>query len=148
MPERFDLTYIGPDGEKHRPVMIHRVIFGSIERFIGILIEHFAGAFPVWLAPVQARILPISEKNMDYARKVKHCLEEAGIRVELDERNEKIGYKIREAQMQKVPYMLIVGDKEAEENTDSVRVREKGDIGQKSIEVFIEEIKELSSKFN
>ncbi|HHY41483.1 MAG TPA: threonine--tRNA ligase [Thermoanaerobacterales bacterium] len=148
MPERFDLTYIGPDGEKHRPVMIHRVIFGSIERFIGILIEHFAGAFPVWLAPVQARILPISEKHMDYARKVKHCLEEAGIRVELDERNEKIGYKIREAQMQKVPYMLIVGDKEAEENTVSVRVREKGDIGQKSIESFIDEVKSLTSKFN
>ena len=148
MPERFDLTYIGPDGEKHRPVMIHRVIFGSIERFIGILIEHFAGAFPVWLAPVQARILPISEKNMDYARKVKHRLEEAGIRVELDERNEKIGYKIREAQMQKVPYMLIVGDKEAEESTVSVRVRGKGDVGQKSIDAFIEEVKELVSKFN
>lgn len=148
MPERFDLTYIGPDGEKHRPVMIHRVIFGSIERFIGILIEHFAGAFPVWLAPVQARILPISEKHMDYARKVKHRLEEAGIRVELDERNEKIGYKIREAQMQKIPYMLIVGDKEAEENTVSVRVREKGDIGQKSIESFIDEVKSLTSKFN
>jgi len=148
MPERFDLTYIGADGEKHRPVMIHRVIYGSIERFIGILIEHYGGAFPVWLAPVQAKILPISEKHIDYACKVKQHLEEAGIRVELDERNEKIGYKIREAQMQKVPYMLIVGDKEAEENTVSVRVRGKGDIGQKSIEVFIEEIKELSSKFN
>lgn len=148
MPERFDLTYIGADGEKHRPVMIHRVIFGSIERFIGILIEHYAGAFPVWLAPVQARILPISEKHMDYACKVKHRLDEAGIRVELDERNEKIGYKIREAQMQKLPYMLVVGDKEASENTVSVRVREKGDIGQKSIETFIEEVKSLTSKFN
>ncbi|HQA59526.1 MAG: threonine--tRNA ligase [Tepidanaerobacteraceae bacterium] len=148
MPERFDLSYIGPDGEKHRPVMIHRVIYGSIERFIGILIEHYGGAFPMWLAPVQARILPISEKHLEYARKVKQQLEEAGIRVELDERNEKIGYKIREAQMQKTPYMLIVGDKEAEENTVSVRVREKGDTGQQSIESFIEEVKELTAKFN
>jgi len=148
MPDRFDLSYIGPDGEKHRPVMIHRVIFGSIERFIGILIEHYAGAFPVWLAPVQARILPISEKHLEYAQKVKQQLQDAGIRVELDERNEKIGYKIREAQMQKVPYMLIVGDKEAEENTVSVRVRGKGDVGQKSIDAFIEEVKELVSKFN
>jgi len=148
MPERFDLTYIGSDGEKHRPVMIHRVIFGSIERFIGILIEHYAGTFPVWLAPVQARILPISEKHMDYARKVNYLLEEAGIRAELDERNEKIGYKIREAQVQKIPYMLIVGDKEADENTVSVRVREKGDIGQKSLETLINEVKSLTSKFN
>lgn len=148
MPERFDLTYIGPDGEKHRPVMIHRVVFGSIERFIGILIEHYGGAFPVWLAPVQARILPISEKHLDYGGQVKQRLEEAGIRVELDERNEKIGYKIRDAQVQKVPYMLIVGDKEASENTVSVRVREKGDIGQKTIESFIEEVKSLTSKFN
>jgi len=148
MPDRFDLSYIGPDGEKHRPVMIHRVIFGSIERFIGILIEHYAGAFPVWLAPVQARILPISEKHLEYAQKVKQQLQDAGIRVELDERNEKIGYKIREAQMQKVPYMLIVGDKEAEESTVSVRVRGKGDVGQKSIDAFIEEVKELVSKFN
>ena len=148
MPDRFDLSYIGPDGEKHRPVMIHRVIFGSIERFIGILIELYAGAFPVWLAPVQARILPISEKHLEYAQKVKQQLQDAGIRVELDERNEKIGYKIREAQMQKVPYMLIVGDKEAEENTVSVRVRGKGDVGQKSIDAFIEEVKELVSKFN
>jgi threonyl-tRNA synthetase len=128
--------------------MIHRVIYGSIERFIGILIEHYGGAFPMWLAPVQARILPISEKHLEYARKVKQQLEEAGIRVELDERNEKIGYKIREAQMQKTPYMLIVGDKEAEENTVSVRVREKGDTGQQSIESFIEEVKELTAKFN
>ena len=140
MPERFDLTYIGPDGEKHRPVMIHRVIFGSIERFIGILIEHYAGAFPVWLAPIQARILPISEKHMDYACKVRNQLEEAGIRVELDERNEKIGYKIREAQMQKVPYMLIVGDKEAGEGSVSVREREKGDMGQRFIDDFIEQV--------
>ncbi|WP_422445407.1 threonine--tRNA ligase [Thermoanaerobacterium sp. DL9XJH110] len=141
MPERFDLTYIGPDGEKHRPVMIHRVIFGSIERFIGILIEHYAGAFPVWLSPVQVRVLPISEKHLGYAREVKAKLEEADIRVELDERNEKIGYKIREAQVQKLPYMLIVGDKEAKEGTVSVRVREAGDVGSKSLADFIDEIK-------
>lgn len=140
MPERFDLTYIGSDGEKHRPVMIHRVIFGSIERFIGILIEHYAGAFPVWLAPVQARILPISEKHMDYAKKIKAELENADIRVELDERNEKIGYKIREAQMQKIPYMVIVGDKELSEEKISVRVREQGDIGQMTLMEFIEEV--------
>lgn len=142
MPEKFDLTYVGPDGEKHRPVMIHRVIFGSIERFIGILIEHYAGAFPVWLSPVQARILPISEKHMDYAREVKERLEVADIRVELDERNEKIGYKIREAQIQKLPYMLIVGDKEANSGSVSIRQREVGDVGSRSIEEFIAEVKE------
>ncbi|MGB9839705.1 threonine--tRNA ligase [Thermovenabulum sp.] len=142
MPERFDLTYIGPDGEKHRPVMIHRVVFGSIERFIGILIEHYAGAFPVWLSPVQVRVLPISEKYLEYARKVKEILEEQDIRVELDERNEKIGYKIREAQLQKIPYMIIVGEKEEMSNTISVRSREKGDLGNYTIENFINEVKE------
>jgi len=142
MPEKFDMTYIGPDGEKHRPVMIHRVIFGSLERFIGILIEHYAGAFPVWLSPVQARILPISEKHMDYAREVKDKLEEADVRVELDERNEKIGYKIREAQIQKLPYMLIVGDKEAGSGSISVRQREAGDIGSRNIEEFIAEVRQ------
>lgn len=142
MPERFDLTYIGPDGEKHRPVMIHRVVFGSIERFIGILIEHFAGAFPVWLSPVQVRILPISEKFMGYANRIKEILEEHDIRVELDERNEKIGYKIREAQLQKIPYMVIVGEKEETNNTISLRSREKGDLGSYTIERFINEIKE------
>jgi threonyl-tRNA synthetase len=140
MPERFNLTYIGPDGERHRPVMIHRVVFGSIERFIGILIEHYAGAFPVWLAPDQVRILPISEKHMEYAKTLKGKLEKADIRVELDERNEKIGYKIREAQMQKVPYMLIIGDKEEKEGTVSVRVREAGDVGTKKLEELIEDI--------
>ncbi len=147
MPERFDLTYIGPDGEKHRPVMIHRVIFGSIERFIGILIEHYAGAFPLWLAPVQARILPISEKHHDYAKEIKVKLDEAGIRVELDKRNEKIGYKIREAQVQKIPYMLIVGDKEQKENTVSVRIREKGDIGSKPLSEFIDEVNSRVSDY-
>ncbi|GLI18210.1 threonine--tRNA ligase [Tepidanaerobacter syntrophicus] len=148
MPERFDLTYIGQDGEKHRPVMIHRVIFGSIERFIGILIEHYGGAFPVWLAPVQAKILPISEKHLDYAYKVKKQLDAAGIRAEVDERNEKIGYKVRDAQMKRIPFMLVTGDKEASENTVSVRTREKGDTGSKSIEEFINEVNELVSKFN
>ena len=123
MPERFDVSYIGEDNEKHRPVMIHRVIFGSIERFIGIITEHFAGAFPVWLAPVQAIVLPISEKHMDYAKSVEEKLKASGVRVELDSRNEKIGYKIREAQLQKIPYMLVVGDSEANEGTLSVRDR-------------------------
>src|SRR5665647_1936772 len=107
MPERFDLTYIGADGEKHRPVMIHRVVFGSIERFIAILTEHYAGAFPVWLAPVQIRIIPITDRHAVYAQEVERSLDEKGIRVDLDTRNEKIGYKIREAQAQKIPYMLV-----------------------------------------
>ncbi len=141
MPERFDLTYIGEDGEKHRPVMLHRVIFGSIERFIGILIEHYAGAFPTWLAPVQVRILPISDSQKEYAEKIKRELELAGIRVELDERQEKIGYKIREAQLQKIPYMLILGDKEIEANAVGVRSRKDGDIGQMRLAEFMEKIK-------
>ncbi|MGI6485855.1 MAG: threonine--tRNA ligase [Tepidanaerobacteraceae bacterium] len=140
MPERFDLTYIGPDGERHRPVMIHRVIFGSIERFIGILIEHFAGAFPLWLAPVQVRILPISEKHMEYAKIVKEKLESVDIRVELDPRNEKIGYKIRDAQLHKIPYMLILGDKEEKEGTVSLRTRDVGDLGTKKLEEIIQDI--------
>ena len=148
MPERFDLTYIGEDGEKHRPVMLHRVIYGSIERFMGILIEHFAGAFPTWLSPVQVKILPIStEKHAEYAKEVKEKLAKAGLRVELDDRNEKIGYKIREAQVQKVPYMLVVGDKEKEEQTVGVRNRKDGDIGAMKVENFIEKIiKEVESK--
>ena len=141
MPQRFDLEYIGADGEKHRPVMIHRVAFGSIERFIGILIEHFAGAFPTWLAPVQVKVLPISDKYMDYAQKVLDILNEAGIRSEIDTRAEKIGYKIREARLQKIPYMLVVGAKE-EENLVSVRSRFKGDEGQKDLQAFIGEILE------
>lgn len=141
MPENFNLTYIGKDGEKHRPVMIHRTIFGSIERFIGILIEHYAGAFPVWLAPVQVRILPITDAHHGYANKLKDMFEKEEIRVEADLRNEKVGYKIREAQLQKIPYMIIVGDKEVEENTISVRTREKGDLGSFSIDEFVKEIK-------
>ena len=141
LPQRFELEYIGADGEKHRPIMIHRVAFGSIERFIGILIEHFAGAFPTWLAPVQVKVLPISDKYMDYAEKVKAALNAADIRTEVDTRSEKIGYKIREAQKNKIPYMLVVGQKEEEEGVVSVRSRFKGDEGQASLESFIENIK-------
>ena len=147
MPERFDLTYIGEDGEKHRPVMLHRVIFGSIERFIGILIEHFAGAFPVWLAPVQVKILPIADAHKEYSRKLKEKLEELNIRVEIDERQEKIGYKIREAQLQKIPYMLIIGDKEIETNNVGVRSRKDGDIGQMKLEDFVTKLQEEVENF-
>ena len=131
MPERFDLTYVGPDGLKHRPIIIHRVVFGSIERFIGILLEHFAGAFPLWLAPVQAIILPVNEAYNDYARKIKEMFEEKDIRIEIDERNEKLGFKIREAQLQKIPYMFVVGNKEQEAGQLNVRSRKNGDLGAK-----------------
>ena len=147
LPQRFELEYVGADGEKHRPIMIHRVVFGSIERFIGILIEHFAGAFPTWLAPVQVKVLPISDKYMDYAEKVKAALDAENIRVEVDTRSEKIGYKIREAQKNKIPYMLVVGQKEEEEGVVSVRSRFKGDEGQASLDSFIENIKkEIASR--
>ena len=136
LPERFELEYTGEDGAKHRPIMIHRVVFGSIERFIGILTEHFAGAFPLWLSPVQVKVLPISERHHEYAEKVAAQLQEAGLRVEADLRNEKIGYKIREAQLQKTPYMLVVGDKEAETGTVSVRGRKDGDLGAMSLADF------------
>ena len=142
LPQRFELEYNGADGEKHRPIMIHRVAFGSIERFIGILIEHFAGAFPTWLAPVQVKVLPISDKFMEYGEKVTQTLLDAGIRAELDHRSEKIGYKIREAQTQKIPYMLVVGQKEEEQGCVSVRSRFAGDEGQKSLEDFIAAIHE------
>lgn len=142
MPQRFNLEYIGADGEKHRPIMIHRVAFGSVERFIGILIEHFAGAFPTWLAPVQVKVLPISEKYEEYAKSVKAQLDEAGIRAEIDLRSEKIGYKIREAQTQKIPYMLVVGQKEEADGTVSVRSRFKGDEGSRELSGFIFDIKE------
>ncbi|WP_434654133.1 threonine--tRNA ligase [Thermoanaerobacterium thermosaccharolyticum] len=142
MPERFNCEYVGQDGEKHRPVMLHRVVFGSIERFIAILTENFAGAFPTWLAPVQVRILPISDKHLAYAQNIQQRLLENDIRVELDDRNEKIGYKIREAQMQKIPYMLILGDKEVESGNVSVRSRKDGDIGSKSMQEFLSSILE------
>ena len=137
MPQRFELEYTGEDGQKYRPIMIHRVVFGSIERFIGILIEHFAGKFPVWLAPVQVKILPVSDKSLGYARQLESEMRAQGIRVETDSRNEKIGYKIREAQLEKLPYMLIVGDKEREEGTVSVRKRDEGDIGALTKKDFI-----------
>jgi threonyl-tRNA synthetase len=142
MPERFDITYIGEDGQKHRPVMIHRVAFGSIERFIGILTEHYAGAFPLWLAPVQVKVLAITDKHADYAKEITEKLLAKGIRGEADLRNEKIGYKIREAQTQKIPYMLIVGDKEAASQTVAVRKRGEGDIGVRPVDEFIEQVKE------
>ncbi|MTI79702.1 MAG: threonine--tRNA ligase [Firmicutes bacterium] len=147
MPEKFDLTYVGEDGQKHRPVMIHRVVFGSIERFIGILTEHYAGAFPAWLAPVQVRLLPITDKHLDYAKQLLEQFENSDIRVELDARNEKIGYKIREAQNQKVPYMLVIGDKEIEGNSVSVRRWGEGDIGAMSVEEFQKKlVEEIISK--
>ena len=139
LPMRFEAEYIGSDGERHRPIMIHRVVFGSIERFIGILIEHYAGKFPLWLAPVQVKVLPISDKHIEYAKKVCEELKAASIRCEADLRAEKIGYKIRSAQLEKVPYMLIVGQKEEENGTVSVRSREQGDLGEERLEQFISE---------
>ena len=142
MPERFDLTYVGEDGQKHRPIMIHRVIFGSIERFIGILTEHYAGAFPLWLAPQQVVILPISEAFQANAEKIKEDLQAANIRASVDKRNEKIGYKIRQAQLKKIPYMLVVGEKEVSSNTVSVRSRKNGDLGSMSLAKFMSTLKE------
>ena len=150
MPERFELEYIGADGEKHRPVMIHRTAYGSIERFIGIITEHFAGAFPTWLAPVQAIVMPITDRSKEYAEGIYKMLFDKGIRVETDYRNEKIGYKIREAQLQKIPYMLVIGDKEAEAGTVSVRTRAGGDEGVMSPDDFLaklqQEINDKTSK--
>ncbi len=149
LPERFELEYMGADNEKHRPVMIHRVVLGSIERFIGIITEHYAGAFPLWLAPVQVKILPIGEGHIEYANKVKDILEENHLRVEVDARNEKIGYKIREAQLKKVPYMLVVGDKEMAEGLVAVRSRSEGELGQLTIEDFTKRaVEEVKSKVN
>ncbi|MCI8632086.1 MAG: threonine--tRNA ligase [Lachnospiraceae bacterium] len=142
LPMRFDIDYTGMDGEKHRPIMIHRVVFGSIERFIGILIEHYAGKFPTWLAPVQAKVLPISDKNSAYAQKVYAALRSAGIRTEYDDRAEKIGYKIREAQLEKVPYMIIVGAKEEETQTIGIRLRDSGENLTMTLDEFIAKIKE------
>ena len=147
LPERFELEYTGADGEKHRPVMIHRVVFGSIERFIGVITEHFAGAFPVWLSPVQVKVMPITDRAADYAKSVAARLDAAKVRVETDLRNEKIGYKIREAQMQKIPYMLVVGDKEAEAGTVSVRTRAGVDLGAMPLDEFMAKIgEEISTR--
>ena len=147
LPERFELEYTGEDGQKHRPVMIHRVVFGSIERFIGILIEHFAGAFPTWLAPVQAMIIPITDRQHEYAKELEKKLNAAGIRVEADYRSEKMGYKIREAQLKKIPYMLVVGDKEMEDGTVAVRARKEEKGGTMSVDAFLAAIRaEIDSK--
>lgn len=148
LPERFDVNYIGEDGEKHRAVMIHRAGYGSLERFLGILIEHFAGAFPVWFAPVQVKVIPVAQKHLEYAKDVADTLAESNIRVELEDANETLGYKIRKAQTEKVPYMLIIGDKEVKGRTVSVRSRRDGDEGSQILPIFIarliNEIKERS----
>jgi threonyl-tRNA synthetase len=144
MPERFGLTYVGADGVEHRPVMIHRAMLGSLERFMAILIEQTGGAFPLWLAPVQAVVLPVSEKFAGYAEEVRVRLAAGGVRAELDARNEKLGYKIREAQLQKVPYMLVVGAREQEEGTVSVRRRAGEDLGAMPVEGFLERVVTLS----
>jgi len=140
MPQRFNLEYTGSDGKKHRPIMIHRAIFGSLERFIGILIEHYAGKFPVWLSPVQVKVLPVSDNYIEYAAAVADKLKAAGIRCELDARDEKLGYKIREARLERVPYMAVVGAKEKESEVVTVRERDKGDIGSMSVNDFIKKI--------
>jgi threonyl-tRNA synthetase len=143
LPARFDLTYKGEDGELHQPVMVHRALFGSVERFFGVLIEHYAGAFPLWLAPVQVGLVPISEKHLEYAAAVKAKLEAAGLRVELDARNEKMNAKIREFTLQKVPFVLVMGDKEAASESVSVRTRGKGDEGSVTLDAFVERAVEL-----
>ena len=142
LPERFDLNYIGTDGEKHRPITLHRVILGSIERFIGILIEHYAGAFPTWLAPVQVKVMTVTDDQLEYAKTVVHALQQNEIRVETDFRNEKLGYKIREAQAEKIPYMLIIGNEEVQSQTVAPRKREKGEnLEVMPIQTFINHIK-------
>jgi threonyl-tRNA synthetase len=142
LPGRFGLEYVGEDGNRHQPLMVHRALWGSVERFFGILIEHYAGAFPVWLAPVQAEVLPLSEKFNDYAKTVVAALKEAGFRAHLDDRNEKLQARIRDAQLQKVPYMLIVGGKEAEAGTVSVRQQSKGDLGPRPLADFLADLRE------
>jgi threonyl-tRNA synthetase len=143
LPKRFNLEFIGADGRAHQPVMLHRAILGSMERFLGVLIEHYAGAFPIWLAPVQVVVIPIAERHQAYGREVRDKLFQAGLRVELDDRNEKMGYKIREAQTQKVPYMLVVGDKESQSGQVSVRNRFSGDEGAQPLESFMKKIQEF-----
>jgi threonyl-tRNA synthetase len=147
MPQRFDLKYVGADNAEHRPVVIHRAIFGSFERFMALLIEHYAGAWPLWLAPVQVAVLPLADRHLEYAGGVRKRLEEAGFRVEVDSRVEKIGYKIREAQLQKVPYMLVIGDREAADGQVSVRSRFGGDLGARSVDAFLASaLEEVRSK--
>lgn len=147
LPERFELEYVGEDGQTHRPVMIHRVVLGSIERFIGVITEHFAGAFPLWLAPVQVKVLPVTDRAAEYADQVAGKLDQVGYRVEVDHRNEKIGKKIRDAQLEKIPYMLVVGDRDMESNTVSPRHRSSGDLGSMSFDDFAALLhKELEEK--
>ena len=149
LPERFDVNYIGEDGEKHRAVMLHRAGYGSLERFIGILIEHYAGAFPTWIAPVQVKIIPVTDKNLEYAKSVAAAMSESDIRVEVEEANETLGYKIRKAQMEKVPYMIIVGDQEMKGHTISVRSRKNGDLGSQSLPMFVANlIREIKEREN
>jgi threonyl-tRNA synthetase len=138
LPERFDLKYVGEDGQEHRPYMIHRALVGSMERFMGVLVEHYAGAFPVWLAPVQAMIIPIADRHLHYAEGIKEQLSQAGMRVEIDARSDRMNAKIRDAQLQKIPYMLVVGDRETESNQIAVRLRSEEDLGSVSIEAFLE----------
>ena len=147
LPERFDLEFVGEDGEKHRPVVIHRAILGSSDRFISFLIEETKGLLPLWLCPVQVKVLPISDKHLEYSQKIVEQLQDKGIRVELDDRQEKIGYKIREAQLQKIPYMLVIGDKEVEAGTVGIRKRQEGDIGAMGIDEFVQKIKEEIENF-
>jgi threonyl-tRNA synthetase len=141
LPSRFELEYVGEDGERHRPLMVHRALWGSVERFFGVLIEHYAGAFPAWLAPVQVSVLPLSEKTIDYARKIRQQMKDAGFRVHLDDRNEKLQGKIRDAQLQKIPYMLVLGGREAEAGTVGVRHRAKGDLGPRPVDQFIADLR-------
>jgi threonyl-tRNA synthetase len=145
LPRRFQLEYVGQDGAKHQPLMVHRALYGSVERFFGILLEHYAGAFPVWLAPVQAILLPIAERHVDFAKQVQAKLKAAGLRAEIDDRNEKVNYKIREAQMQKIPFMLVVGDREAESGQVAVRHRKHGDQGARAVDEVIAQIQALNA---
>ncbi len=144
LPERFEIEYTAEDGQKHRPIMVHRALFGSVERFFGVLIEHYAGAFPFWLAPVQITVLPITDRINDYAEKIAKELKESGFRVEANTKSDKIGAKIRDAQIQKIPFMLVLGDKELEENKVAVRERKAADIGAMTLEEF----KEMAQKLN
>jgi threonyl-tRNA synthetase len=143
LPHRFGLEYIAEDGKAHQPLMVHRALYGSIERFFGILLEHYAGAFPVWLAPVQAIVLPITDRQLDYARQVRDRLDAAGVRATIDDRNEKVNLKIREAQLQKIPYMLVVGDREAQAGQVAVRNRKHGDLGAKLLDEFLADVRKL-----
>ena len=146
-PERFDLTYVGEDNAEHRPVVIHRAVSGSLERFIAILIEHYAGAFPLWLAPLQVIVLPIADRHAEYGREVVQALDAAGLRAEVDDRQEKVNYKIREAQLQKIPYMLVVGDKEVSDRAVAVRSQKKGDLGPRPLNQFLTDaLAEVRSK--